>query len=245
MSPQFNTNANRSKQTFLGMNLAITGVPLFLFVLFSLTVFIFALVVGLLVGLLGAVAFTLFAVGLALMVVLPTIFFTTMGATFLFLWGLGGYYILKWANGEGSSQSGNQEGGPSIGDRLNSLTGGRLTGFMNSAKNQEAKKDMGGWGDEHTPAQNDEKPQSSQQNGKTQAPQKTSKPETNGSPKPKPKANGSPAPQKAASDASNATTNTAKKATDAAGGATGGAQKAVGSTAGTATGGLSAVTGTG
>lgn len=227
------------------MNLALTGVPLFLFVLFSLTVFIFALVVGLLAGLLGAVAFTLFAVGLALAVVLPTILFTTMSATFLFLWGLGGYYILKWANGEGSGNSNSQEGGPSIGDRLNSLTGGRLTGFMNSAKSQEAKKDIGGYGDEHTPAKSDEKSQDTQQNGKTQPAQKTSKPETNGSPKPKPKANGSPAPTKTATDASNATANGAKKATDATGGATGGAQKAVGSTAGTVTGGLGAATGTG
>lgn len=245
MSAQVKTNTDSNQQTFLGMNFAITGVPLFLFVLFSLTVFIFALVVGLLLGLLGAVAFTLFAVGVALTIILPTVFFTTMAATFLFLWGLGGYYILKWANGEGSGESGKQEGGPSIGDRLNSLTGGRLSGFMGAAKDQEAKKGIGGFDDEHTPAKSNEKSQSTQQNGKTEAPQKSSKPETNGSPKPKPKANGSPAPQKAASDATNAASNTGKKATDAAGGATGGAQKAVGNAAGTATGGLSAATGTG
>lgn len=207
------------------MNFAITGVPLFLFVLFSLTVFIFALVVGLLVGVLGAVAFTLFAVGLALTVVLPTVFFTTMGATFLFLWGLGGYYALKWANGE--SDSSKQEGGSAtIGDRLNSLSGGRLTGFMSAAKQEESKKDISGYGDEHTPAKHDEKPQ---QNGK---PQKLN---ANGA-----KANGSPAPQKTVSDASNAATGHAKKATNA----TKGAQNAVGSTTGTVTGGLSGVAGT-
>lgn len=208
------------------MNLFITGVPLFLFVLFSLTVFIFALVVGLLLGLLGAVAFTLFCVGLALTIVLPTIFFTTMGATFLFLWGLGGYYLLKWANGEGSGDSGSQDNsGPTIGDRLNSLTGGRLTGFMQSARSEEAKKSMSGWGDENTPAKTDEKPKGNQTDG-----QKNSKPQ----------ANGSASPEKTASDAANTTTNTAKKATNA----TGGAQKAVGSTAGTVTGGLSGVAGT-
>lgn len=243
MSAHVETNTDYNQQTFLGMNFAITGVPLFLFVLFSLTVFIFALVVGLLLGLLGAVAFTLFAVGVALTIILPTVFFTTMAATFLFLWGLGGYYILKWANGEGSGESGKQEGGPSIGDRLNSLTGGRLSGFMNAAKDQEAKKGIDGFGDEHTPAKSDEKSQSTQQNGKTEAPQKTSKPEANGSPKPE--TNGSPAPQKAASDATNAASNTGKKATDAAGGAAGGVQKGVGNAAGTATGGLSAASGTG
>ncbi|KAL1590742.1 hypothetical protein WHR41_00711 [Cladosporium halotolerans] len=157
--------ANPKLSTFLGMNLAITGVPLFLFILFSLTVFIFALVVGLLVGLLGAVAFTLFAVGLALTIVLPTIFFTTMGATFLFLWGLGGYYILKWANSEGGGEATGQEGGgASIGDRLNSLTGGRLTGFMDSARNEESKKSIYGWGDANTPAKAEEKPQPAQKN---------------------------------------------------------------------------------
>jgi hypothetical protein len=218
--------ADVNLQTFLGMNFAITGVPLFLFVLFSLTVFIFALVVGLLLGVLGAVVFTLFAVGIALTVVLPTVFFTTMGATFLFLWGLGGYYALKWANGE--SESSSKEGGSAtIGDRLNSLSGGRLTGFMSAAKQQESKKDISGYGDEHTPPKSNEK---SQQNGK---PQKLN---ANGSDKPK--ANGSPAPQKTVNDVSNAANGHAKKASNA----TNGAQKAVGSTAGTVTGGLSGVT---
>jgi hypothetical protein len=195
-------------------------------VLFSLTVFIFALVVGLLLGVLGAVAFTLFAVGIALTIVLPTVFFTTMGATFLFLWGLGGYYILKWANGD--SESSSKEGGSStIGDKLNSLSGGRLTGFMNAAKQQESKKDISGYGDEHTPAKSNEKPQ---QNGK---PQKLN---ANGSDKPK--SNGSPSPQKTANDVSNAANGHAKKTSNA----TNGAQKAVGSTAGTVTGGLSGAT---
>jgi len=152
----FQAVANVALQTFLGMNLAITGVPLFLFILFSLTVFIFALVVGLLVGVLAAVAFTLFAVGLALMIVLPTVFFTTMGATFLFLWGLGGYYILKWANSEGDSKK-SDDSGPTIGDRLNSLSGGRLSGFMSAARAEESKKNISGYNDENTPAQFNEK----------------------------------------------------------------------------------------
>jgi MFS superfamily sulfate permease-like transporter len=112
------------------MNLAITGVPLFLFILFSLTVFVFALVVGLLVGVLGA--------------------------TFLFLWGLGGYYILKWANSEGDSKK-SDDSGPTIGDRLNSLSGGRLSGFMSSARAEEAKKNISGYNDDNTPAQFNEK----------------------------------------------------------------------------------------
>lgn len=136
------------------MNFALTGIPLFLFALFSLSVFLFALIVGLVVGLLAAVAFTLFMVGTALVVVLPTVFFTTCAATFLFLWGLGGYYILKWANSDGESEKPDAGNGPSIGDRLNYFTGGRLTGFMDAAKKENAKNDIKGYGDQYTPAAN-------------------------------------------------------------------------------------------
>lgn len=136
-------------KAFLGMNIALTGVPLFLFILFTLVVAIFALLVGLILGLLGAVFFILFAVGTALLFVLPTIFFTTFAACFLFLWGLGGYYILKWANG-GDGEGKEGEGGKAIGDRLNELSGGRLTGFMDAAKKEQSKSDIKGFNDENT-----------------------------------------------------------------------------------------------
>lgn len=87
-----------------------------------MTVFLFALIAALLIGVLVAVLFTVFMVGIALLVILPTIFITTFSATFLFLWGLGGYYILKWFNdGEVPAPD-----GTAIGDKLNSLTGGRM-----------------------------------------------------------------------------------------------------------------------
>ncbi|KAK3071776.1 hypothetical protein LTR53_008038 [Teratosphaeriaceae sp. CCFEE 6253] len=147
---------NPKISAFLGMNIAITGVPLFLFVLFSITVALFALIVGLVLGLLAAVFFIVFAVGTALVVVLPTVFFTTMAATFLFLWGLGGYYILKWANGDDKGDGKPKEGG-AIGDKLNSLTGGRLTGFMDAAKGERAKGGIEGYNDQHTKPKHDEK----------------------------------------------------------------------------------------
>lgn len=134
------------------MNFALTGVPLGLFALFTLTIAVFALVVGLLLGLLAAVLFIVFAVGVALMFVLPTIFFTTMAATFLFLWGLGGYYIIKAFTSSEDAGKEAPEGG-AIGDKINNLTGGRLTGFMDSAKKEKAKGDMSGWGDQHTKPQ--------------------------------------------------------------------------------------------
>ncbi|KAL9112889.1 MAG: hypothetical protein Q9227_002966 [Pyrenula ochraceoflavens] len=83
---------------FLLSNLALSGIPLGLFFVMTLSVAIFALVGGLLVGLVGAVLFIAFAAGVALIVLLPTLFFTTTAASFIFLWGLGTYYIVKWFN---------------------------------------------------------------------------------------------------------------------------------------------------
>ncbi|KAI7227624.1 hypothetical protein KC330_g8309 [Hortaea werneckii] len=143
---------NPKLSAFLGMNIALTGIPLGLFILFTLTVAIFSLVVGLLLGLLAAVLFTLFCVGIALTIVLPTVFFTTMAACFLFLWGLGGYYILSWGNSAGGSSEGGDGKAPegqAIGDKLNNLVGGRLSGFMSSARAEEAKGDISGFGDQH------------------------------------------------------------------------------------------------
>lgn len=102
-----------------------------MFLVFTLTVFVFSLVAALLVGLLAALIFTAFAVGVALLIILPTVFMTTMAASFLFLWGLGGYYIVKWFN-EGESPA---KPGEAIGDKLNSLTGGRLDFVMNPKGN--------------------------------------------------------------------------------------------------------------
>lgn len=133
------------------MNFALTGVPLFLFILFSITVFIFSLIVGLVVGLLAAVLFTLTMVGIALTIVFPAVFFTTMAATFLFLWGLGGYYIIKWANSGDENKDKEVPPGQSVGDRLNSFTGGRLSGFMDAARARQSKGDISGYGDKYTP----------------------------------------------------------------------------------------------
>lgn len=83
---------------FLLSQIALSGIPLALFVLMSITVLVFALLVGIIVGVLGAVLFTVFCLGFALIVLLPTLLMTTFAATFIFLWGLGAYYIIKWFN---------------------------------------------------------------------------------------------------------------------------------------------------
>lgn len=125
----------RTPQAFLLSNIALTGLPLIMFGVFTITVFVFSLVAALLIGVLTALLFTVFMVGVALLVVLPTVFITTMGATFLFLWGLGGYYILKWFN-EGESPA---PEGSAIGDTLNNLTGGRMSFLMDGARKKKAQ----------------------------------------------------------------------------------------------------------
>ncbi|KAL1637313.1 hypothetical protein SLS58_009404 [Diplodia intermedia] len=130
---------NPKLSAFLLTNFALTGLPLVMFAVFTLTVFVFSLVAALLVAVLVALLATAFMVGIALLVVLPTIFLTTMGASFLFLWGLGGYYIMKWFNqggGEGPAAKGS-----AIGDKLNNLTGGRLDFLMNDTRSQAYKNE--------------------------------------------------------------------------------------------------------
>lgn len=127
--------SNPKLSAFLLSNIALTGLPLIMFGVFTITVFVFSLVAALLIGVLAALLFTVFMVGVALLVVIPTVFITTMGATFLFLWGLGGYYILKWFN-EGESPA---PEGSAIGDTLNNLTGGRMSFLMDGARKKEAQ----------------------------------------------------------------------------------------------------------
>lgn len=63
---------------------------------------------------------------------------------------MGGYYLYKWLNGgeepEKSEMPLLRSG--SIGESLNSLTGGRLTGFMESARAEKDKGDTLGVGDQ-------------------------------------------------------------------------------------------------
>lgn len=110
--------------------MALTGLPLLLFIVFSITVFVFSLVAALLIALIAALLFTVFCIVVALFVVLPTIFITTLGATFLFLWGLGGYYILSWFSSINPAKP-----GEALGDKLNSLTGGRMDWLMQNVRN--------------------------------------------------------------------------------------------------------------
>ena len=213
------------------MNLALTGIPLGIFIVFGLSVATFALVVGVLVGLGAAALFSLFFIGAALAFVFPIIFFTTMTACFLFLWGLGGYYLMKWING--GTETEGEEGTPllssgSIGDTLNNLTGGRLTGFMDNARAEKAKAYITGFDDEHTKPVNPRPKQKTithSQNG------------TQHSDTPK-------QPEQAVSQAASTPTSSVQKATKATGGVQNKVKTATSAT-GVVKGGLSGATGLG
>lgn len=126
--------ANPKLAGFLLTQLALSGFPLVMFGIFTVTVFVFSLIVALLVGVLVALLFTAFMVGVALLVVLPTTFITTLGASFVFLWGLGGYYLVKWFN----HSEGPAPDGSAIGDKLNNLTGGRMSFLMDGMRGQDS-----------------------------------------------------------------------------------------------------------
>jgi len=105
--------------SFLVSNLALSGPPLVLFAIMTLTIVVFALIVGIVVGLVGAVLFILAAVGFALVILLPTLFFTTLVAVATWLAGMGLYSLVKYLNngelpslgggGGGDSNSSNKD----------------------------------------------------------------------------------------------------------------------------------------
>ncbi|KAF2158209.1 hypothetical protein K461DRAFT_264985 [Myriangium duriaei CBS 260.36] len=152
---------NPKISAFLLTNVALSAGPLILFALFSLTVFVFALIVALVVALLAAVAFTLFAVGVALLILFPTVFFTTLTATFLFLWGLGGYYIFKAFNK--STPPGAK--GDTIGDKLNALTGNKFDFVMDNARDSWISGQLGAGGKPAEPKKSPQNASKGQPNG--------------------------------------------------------------------------------
>ena len=126
-------------QSFILSQLALSGPAIALFVIFTITVLVFALLVALIVAVLGVVVFTVLAVGFALLFLLPTLFFTTLAASFMWAWLAGGYYLLKKFN---------QRDIPGIhkplGDSLNldALTGkGAPPGQINGGTKESEEKD--------------------------------------------------------------------------------------------------------
>ncbi|KAL8665561.1 MAG: hypothetical protein Q9168_007666 [Polycauliona sp. 1 TL-2023] len=84
--------------SFILSHLALSGVPMGLFIIMTITVVVFSILVALILALLAAVLFSVACVGFALIILLPTLFITTAAASFIWLWGIGAYYLLKWFN---------------------------------------------------------------------------------------------------------------------------------------------------
>lgn len=64
----------------------------------TIGVLVFSLVAALVIGVLGALVFTVVCVGFALLILLPVLFISTFAGAFIWLWGVGAYYIVKWFN---------------------------------------------------------------------------------------------------------------------------------------------------
>ena len=136
--------ADQYHQSFILSQIALSGPAIALFVIFTITVLVFALLVALIVAVLGVVVFTVLAVGFALLFLLPTLFFTTLAASFMWAWLAGGYYLLKKFN---------QKDIPGIhkplGDSLNldALTGkGAPPGQSNGGAKEDGEKKEGDGG---------------------------------------------------------------------------------------------------
>ncbi|KAE8553110.1 hypothetical protein EYB25_004489 [Talaromyces marneffei] len=82
--------------TLVLSQLALSGIPLLFFISLTAGIFIFNLVTALLLSVLGALMVTLFCMGLGSLILIPTLFVTTLTAGGIWLWGWGLYYAVQW-----------------------------------------------------------------------------------------------------------------------------------------------------
>ena len=113
----------------------------------TISVVIVAILAGLIIGLLGAVLFIVTAVGFALIILLPTLFIAASIATFIWLWGMGAYYIVKKFNKKEipGIHTDSKEGVPdSIRGQLGGITGeGGPQGDPNGEPKEEKQEANG------------------------------------------------------------------------------------------------------
>ncbi|RAO71739.1 uncharacterized protein BHQ10_007751 [Talaromyces amestolkiae] len=82
--------------TLILSQLAFSGIPLLLFIVLTAGIFIFSLAAALVLGVLSALMVTLFCMGLGSLILVPTLFVTTLTAGGIWLWGWGLYYVVQW-----------------------------------------------------------------------------------------------------------------------------------------------------
>jgi hypothetical protein len=76
--------------------LVFSGVPLLFFLGLSAGIFIFSLVAALVLSLLGVLMITLGCMCLGSLILVPTLFVTTLTAGGIWGWGWGLYYLVQW-----------------------------------------------------------------------------------------------------------------------------------------------------
>lgn len=82
--------------TLILSQLAFSGIPLLLFIVLTAGIFVFSLATALVLGVLSALMVTLFCMGLGSLILIPTLFVTTLTAGGIWLWGWGLYYVVQW-----------------------------------------------------------------------------------------------------------------------------------------------------
>jgi hypothetical protein len=140
--------------TLLLSQVAFSGIPIILFVLLTVGVLVFSLVAALVVGILAALLFTVFCVGFALLILLPTLFITTFTGVGVWLWGWGAYHIVKWF---GSSDT----------EQLTKLSSGLTSKFLGKPPGEEEDTTQNGDEDEKSPPSHE---QGATTNGGSQKP---------------------------------------------------------------------------
>lgn len=86
-----NTVANYLPQTFLLTTLAISLPPLLLFTTFTLSVLAFSFI--------SAILFSLFWIGIATILLVPTLFITCGLGIFIWVWAVSSWIVARWLYG--------------------------------------------------------------------------------------------------------------------------------------------------
>ena len=121
-------------QGFLLAQFVLTGFPLVLVGAFTITVFIFTLIVALALGLIAAVLLSASCIGVSLILIPPILCFTSFAASVVFLWGLCGYYVIRYFNDRGKARA-----NPGHGSTTRNITAGDSNGDMQIGKENDEK----------------------------------------------------------------------------------------------------------
>ncbi|KAH6622341.1 hypothetical protein C7974DRAFT_398102 [Boeremia exigua] len=113
---------NPKLASFLAVQTALAGLPVLLFLVFAVATLVISLITCLFLGIIAALAFTLFTTGFALLFVVPVVFIGSCTATIVFLWCLAGYLLVQRLNGGETPV----HTATTVSDTLNGLTSGRL-----------------------------------------------------------------------------------------------------------------------